>query len=116
MSKMNKKGLAETIMWIVALVAISAIMIVFNVFSVFVSPKIPAAQAGTIENAFTEKCKLECDSYDVNTYCCGEKEISFMYGDYPTTIIKTTCEKSLGFYYKWKYCSDMKCEVEICTK
>jgi hypothetical protein len=112
---MNKKGLAETIMWIVALVAISVIMIVFNVFSVFVSPKMSTVQAGNIENAFTEECKLACNTHDVDTYCCKEKEISFTYGDYPITIIKTTCEKSLGYYYKFVYCRTMKCTEGLCA-
>lgn len=112
---MNKKGLAETIIWIVALVAISVIMIVFNVFSVFVSPKMSTAQASTIENAFTDECVLACQTNNAVNYCCSGKDISFAYKDYPVTIIKTTCEKSLGYYYKWRYCNDMKCKGVLCA-
>jgi hypothetical protein len=112
---MNKKGLAETIMWIVALIAIFVIMLVFNVFSVFVSPKMSTVQTSAIENAVTDECVLACQTNNAINYCCNEKDITFTYKNYATTSIKTTCQKSLGYYYKWVYCRNMKCEGVLCA-
>lgn len=117
---MNKKAqVAETITWVFAFILIFVIMVVFTVASVSLySVKVGAEEPEGTAPIFYQQCINACNDNDLYYYCCQSNEMIFNIniGNEKISVTKSSvCNKNLGWYTLWKYCSKMNCEEVDCA-